>query len=135
MRKTTLAIWFVASLLLVTTGCQKLHFTKTLKLGPSHVEDFHFDPPAYNQHVTVTIEPTGGAVSAFLVKEADSEKAARMLKRSSELNTNMVLGSRVSKGAAEKYSFEVDVPAKTDYALLVKAGTLAADVKITVIGR
>jgi hypothetical protein len=135
MRKANLAILFVAVVLLGATGCQKLHFTKTLKLGPGNVEDFHFDPPAYNQRVTVTIEPTGGGVSAYLVKEADWEAAARNLRKNAEPDAGILLGSRVSRGPAETYTFEATVPAKTEYALLVKAGSQMADVKITVVGR
>ena len=77
MRKAKVTIVLVAALF-VAAGCQKLSYTKTLKLGPGNVEDLAtFDPPVYDQRVTVTIEPTTAAVSAYLVKEADSLAAAR----------------------------------------------------------
>lgn len=134
MRKATGAIWLVAVLLL-TAGCQRLNFTSTYKLGPKNVHDLHFDPPAYNQRVTVTIEPTGGGVSAYLMREEDSGAAEAQLRKNIEPDGSKLLGFKISRGPAEAYTFEATVPAKTGYALLLKNGPQAADVKVTVVGR
>ncbi len=135
MRKANATILLVAAMC-VAAGCQKLSYSKTLKLGPGNVEDIAtFDPPVYDQRVTVTVEPTSAAVSAYLVKEADSLPAARRLRNKQEPDAAAVLGSRVSVGAPQAYTFEASVPAKVGYTLLLKGGSQATDVKVTLVGR
>ena len=135
MRSTKGTMLLLAALLVGLAGCQKLNYSKTFTLGPGNMEDLHFDPPAYNQRVTVTIAPTNGAVSAYLVKESDFDKVSASLKRNAEPAASLVLGSRVSRGVAEEYSFEASVPAKTEYALVIKCDMKQTDVKVTVVGR
>jgi hypothetical protein len=122
--------------LLVTTGCQRLNYTTTVQqLSPRQPHDINFSSPAYNQKVTITIEPTEAGVSAYLVNNDHVEKVNAMLKQGKEPEVSLVLGSHLSVGSAQKYSFEVSVPAKTPYTLLLKATGRATDVKVTVVGR
>jgi hypothetical protein len=134
MRKRSGAVVVLAALLLVG-GCQKLNFEQTLTLKPTEVKPYLFDAPAYEQKVTVTVTPTATGVSAYLCRESDHEKVALQLEAEKEPQAALLLGSRVSKGAAETYSFDATVPAKTPYALLLKGGGKVTEVKVKLVGR
>jgi hypothetical protein len=130
--------WFVVLLSLVlalASGCQRLNFSKTYTLSPLVVQEITFDPPAYAQKVSVTITPTSAGVSAYLIKAADMQAVDRALQADKEPAASMLLASRVSKAAAETYTFEATIPAKTEYSLLLKGGTKSTDVKVSVVGR
>ncbi len=132
MHKTAM----IVALLLASTGCSRLTWSKevTGMLG-NDVEAWVFDPPTYAQAVTVTVKPTAGGVSAFVVKGADEKQAAAALARGLPPES-LLLGSKVAGEAAEEYSFEVKIPARTGYVLFIKSvGKKQNDVKVTVVGK
>lgn len=135
MRKSGWLMVLVAGLLSVTAGCQRLNYQKTFTLTPLIVQQIDFSEPAYAQKLAVTIQPTTGSVSAYLVKSADAERVERALQSDKEPPASLLLASRVSRGAAEEYTFEATVPAKTAYTLLLKGGSKPTEVKVSVIGR
>ena len=66
--------------LLVAAGCQKLNFSKTVNVPANILRDgIIFSPPAYEQKVTVTIEPEKGPVSAYLIKSSNQEAVEKLL--------------------------------------------------------
>jgi len=135
MRIANWATLAAAALLALAAGCQRLNFSKTYDLGPLEVKELEFDAPAYAQRLTVTVTPTSSGVSAYLMKAADKDAVDRALQGDKEPAASLLLASRVSKGAAETYSFEATVPAKTAYTLLIKPGPKPTQVKVTVVGR
>jgi hypothetical protein len=135
MRTGVLGALLVTVALTATTGCQRLNFSKKLTLSPMVVHQLEFTRPAYNQRVTVKIAPTSTAVSAYLVKTDDASAVDRALHAGKEPAASLLLGSRVSTGQAETYTFEATVPAKVDYTLMLKPGTKSTDVVVTVTGR
>lgn len=130
-----LALTLLATLLFTAAGCQRLNYKSSFKLEPLTVREVDFSAPAYEQRVTVTITPTNGAVSGYLIKSADKTAVGEALDREKDPAASLLLGSRVSKGGAETYSFDATVPAKTPYSLLLKADKKSTEVKVSVVGR
>jgi hypothetical protein len=135
MRKAGWVALLVGAVLAPAAGCQRLNYHKTFSLGPLVVQELEFSAPAYAQKVTVTITPTSAGVSAYLVKASDMEAVGRSLQVDKEPAASLLLGSRVSKGQPETYSFEATVPAKTEYALLLKNSAKSTQVQVSVVGR
>lgn len=134
MRKGVLAALLVG-VALAATGCQRLNYSKKFKLGPVAVQPIHFGAPAYEQKVKVTIAASGAAVSAYLVKSDDAPKVELALNGSKEPAASLLLGSRVSRGNPETYSFEATAPAKVPYTLLLRSDPRPCEVTVTVVGR
>jgi hypothetical protein len=135
MRNGVLRALAVAALLVPTAGCQRLNYTKKFTLGPMAVQKVDFSAPAYEQKLKVTVTPTGGPVSAYLTKADDAQAVERFLDGGKEPPASLLLGSRVSQGSAETYSFDATVPAKVEYTLLLRAQAKGTDVSIAVVGR
>jgi len=119
------------------SGCQRLNFEKTTTLTGVSSQQWSFDPPSYAQKLTVSVSPQKGPVSAYLVKGGEEEANAvdTALNANKPPPSGAVLGSRVSKDKAEDYSFEVEVPAKTGYTLLLRSEKSTTDVKVKVVGK
>jgi hypothetical protein len=133
-----LMIRFASLLLLLalfSTGCQRLNFEKTYSLRAIEIQQVSFDPPAYQQKVTVSISGTKGPVSAYLVKSGDEPKVEAALDANRPLPTDSVFNSNVNKESAKDYSFDATVPAKVGYSLLLRAEKSSTDVKVKVVGR
>jgi hypothetical protein len=126
---------FVLAALLLAGGCQKLNFEQTISLKPIVVKEYSFDAPAYQQKVTVTVAPVTTGVSAYLCKESDKDAVERALQAEKEPAASQLLGSRVSKGGPDTYSFDATIPAKTSYTLFLKGGPKETEVKLKVVGR
>src|SRR5947209_19805840 len=58
-------------LLALVAGCQRLNYDKTLTVDGGIPFLVNWDPPRYEQRLTVTVTSTGTPVSAYLVKESD----------------------------------------------------------------
>lgn len=129
-----LALLLFAALAL-TAGCQRLNYKSSPKLDPLTVHAIDFTAPAYEQRLTVSVAPVNAGVSAYLIKSADKEAVSQALDAEKEPAASLLLGSRVSKGAAETYTFDATVPAKTPYSLLLKGGKKSTEVKVSVVGR
>lgn len=125
----------IVSIVLGMTGCQRLNYNTTFKLGVLGTHDIHFSAPAYNQRVVVTVTPTDSAVSSYLVKSEDHPAVERALQADKEPQASRLLGSRVSKGNPETYSFEATIPAKTEYSLVFKGSGRPTEVKVQIVGR
>jgi hypothetical protein len=96
-----------------------------------------FSAPAYEQKVTVTIEPKSAPVSAYLIKSSDEKAVVVALLREKQPAPSLLLGGRAApnKGPAKAYSFDATVPAKTEYILLIKGGLKSTEVKVKVVGK
>src|SRR5437773_15843 len=130
MRTRLLVVLVLPLAFLAGVGCQRVRYENTYTLNPHDSQELTLDAPAYSQRVTVTIVPTSGPVSAYLVKSADLLAVKAKLDAEKEPDASLLLGSRVSKDRAEEYTFEATVPAKTEYTLIVKAGKATTDVKV-----
>ena len=121
------------------SGCQRLNFEKEYKggdaLSPRDTKELEFSPPQYAQKVTVTVSASGGPCSAYLVKKTDVATVRAALSQDRTPPAAAVLGSRESTGAAEEYSCVAEVPAKTEYVLLLRAHKQESAVKVKVVGR
>lgn len=126
---------FVAGVVLGISGCQRINFEKTYTLAGVSGQTISFDPPSYAQKLAISISPQKGPVSAYLVKTGEEEAVERALDGNKPLPEGAVLGRYVSKDKAEDYSFEVQVPAKVGYTLLIRSEKHSTDVKVKVVGR
>jgi hypothetical protein len=121
-------------LALLAAGCQRLNFDETFTVDAQGAVARGFTAPRYAQKVTVTVTPTGGPVSAYLVKDPDG-KYVDTLNAHNKPPADEVIGSKESLDKAETYSFEANVPAKTAYTLVVYAEKGKAEVRVQVVGR
>jgi hypothetical protein len=115
---------------LLTAGCQPLKVEKTLSILGGGVEALIFDAPRYEQKLTVQVSSPGAPVSVYLVRESEMEKA-RTLMEQGKAPTEPLAG----KDGGEEITLEATVPAKTAYALLVRANKVKAEAKVKVTGR
>jgi len=112
MRTRLLALALFAGLL-SAAGCQKLNVEKTVNVPMGITQEaFSVDPPRSQQKVTVTIEPQSASVSAYVVKTEEKDAVDKALFNDKEPPASAVLGSRISTGEPETYSFDATVPAK-----------------------
>jgi hypothetical protein len=125
-------------LLLMILGCQPIQYEKTFaKTAAFEVLKIELDPPTYNQRVSVTVTPSAGGVSAYLVKASDMEHLENILVTEKEKKTDLgplLLGSNKTEGA-NAITFEGTVPAKSGWAILVKNGPTVNDITIKFVGR
>jgi len=98
------------------------------------VREVGFDPPAYAQRLTVTVEPASAGVKTYLVKQADEANVKEALSAEKEPAENLLIAWRGSD-KAEAYSFEATIPAKTGYTVLLKTGAKPTEVKLTIVGK
>jgi hypothetical protein len=136
MRSRFLALAVLGSLL-TTNGCQKLNVEKTVNVQMGIPQEaFTVDPPRYQQKVTVTVEPQAASVSAYLIKSEEKDAVEKALQSDKDPPDAAVLGSRISKGDTEIYSFDATVPAKQGYTLMLKGNKKkSTDVKIKLVGK
>jgi hypothetical protein len=117
--------------LLLLAGCQRLNFEKEYTIDPFDGQTMTFDPPRYEQKVTVEVKSPGNPVSVYLVKGEDAEKANNAL-QSGKAPTGAFAGQEKS----EDVNLEATIPAKTEYTLLVfNPGKKKAAAKVKVTGR
>jgi hypothetical protein len=135
MRSPLFVLPLMAFCLSVAGGCQKLNFEKSYQLEPHGLQEVIFSAPAYQQKVSVTITPASSAVSAYLCKEGDVNQVKSALDADKQPPEALLIASRASKGAAEPYSLEATIPAKTGYALVLKGSGQATEVKVKLVGR
>src|SRR5262249_2663322 len=96
---------------------------------------WEFDPPTYKQKLTITVTPTGGPVSAWLVKEEDVKAVEKDLEAQKDPPPSRALAHQANKAKAQELTLNAQVPAKTPYALLVKAEKSKVTVKVKIKGR
>jgi hypothetical protein len=130
MRTRVGLTWALLSGILSLAGCQPLKIEKTMSVPVGGVSSLILDPPRYEQKVTVQISSPGAPVSAYLVRESD-RAAAEALMQKDKAPTSPLAG----KEKAEDITLEATVPAKTGFALLIRADKKNADVKVKVTGR
>jgi hypothetical protein len=119
-----------ALLAVLLAGCQPLKVEKTISIFAGGVEALIFDAPRYDQKVTVQVSSPGAPVSVYLVRESDMEKAREQMERGKAPSSSLA-----GKDGAEEISLEATVPAKTEYALLIRADKKTAEAKVKLTGR
>lgn len=115
-------------------GCQKVTFEKSYTMGGMEYQELTFDPPRYDQKVTVTVSPSKGPVSAWLIKADAVNKVKPAIERDKDAPADVIFGKQVSK-TKEELKFEATVPAKTEYMLLIRNGPENNEVSVKVVGR
>jgi hypothetical protein len=135
MRVRTLSL-AAAIALIALSGCQKVKVEKTATIEPANYYELTVDPPRSEQKVSVTVTPSNGPVSAYLIKADGVLKVRSALEqRGKEPPAELVFGKHVST-TKEEFTFEGTVPAKTEYMLLLKNGAATKnDVSIKLVGR
>ncbi|GIW79835.1 MAG: hypothetical protein KatS3mg105_1642 [Gemmatales bacterium] len=116
-------------LLFLVGGCQKLSFKQTVKLEPMARWRANFDPPTYDQDVTVEIKTQGSNIAAFLGYTADVEQAvaAQAHPKNPIAQTLNIDGTATLKGKIDaKKAFSV---------LLINSGSSPAEVTVNVSGK
>jgi hypothetical protein len=117
--------------LLLAAGCQPLNESRDVKLKEQEAKSLLFDAPRYDQKVTVEVQSPGSGVTAYLMKEADHEKAEVEL-----LTGKTPAGALGGKDNAEDISFTATVPAGTPFAVvLYNPRAREITVKLKVKGR
>jgi hypothetical protein len=122
---------FLVCGLLLPAGCQRLNYEKEYAIDPFEVKTIIFDPPRYEQKVTVEVKSPGSPVSVYLVKGEDAAKGETAL-----LNEKAPTGALAGKDKSEDVNLEATIPAKTEYTLLVfNPGNKKSAAKVKVTGR
>ena len=119
----------LSAALLLLAGCQRLNYEKTHDVPVMEPKTIAFDPPRYEQKVTVQVSSAGAPVSVYLVRESDLEAATKQITADKAPASPLA-----SKENAEEITLEATVPAKTGYALLIRAVKKQAQVKVKVTG-
>jgi hypothetical protein len=116
--------------LLALTGCQRLNDERTVHVPAAGFLGIEYSAPRYGQKLQIQIRSPGAPVSVYLVREEDREAAE------SQIAIEKAPASPLaSKEKAEDINLEVEVPAKTAYAVLICAHKKDADVHVQVKGR
>lgn len=114
----------------VAFGCQRLNDERTVHLPAGGIQSIEYSAPRFAQKVTIEVVSPGAFVSAYLVKQEESEAAKTMM------DTGKAPAAPLAgKDNAEEIHMETIVPAKTGYTLLIRADRKAADVRVKVSGR
>jgi hypothetical protein len=116
--------------MLSLSGCQPLKVERTLSVPVGGVGSLSFDPPRYQQKVTVQLSSPGALISAYLVSDSDLAAARNLVEKAQAPASPLA-----SKEKAEEIMLEATVPAKTGFSLLIRAEKKDADVKVKVTGR
>jgi hypothetical protein len=126
----------LAVLFLALSGCAPLKHEETIDLTPGMVWDRKIDPPTYQQHLTVSIKSDKGGVEAYVVKTADLEAVRKTLGVIGKTpETDVLLGSHEAGEGPEDYSFEATIPAKTEYAVVLRGAKKTTKVTLSLVGR
>ena len=113
-----------------TFGCQRLNDERTFHLPAGGIQSIEYSAPRFAQKLTIDVVSPGAPVTAYVVKQDESEAA----------KTTMDAGKApaaplVGKESAEEIHLETTVPAKTGYTLLIRADKKSAEVRVKVTGR
>jgi hypothetical protein len=130
MRTRVCLVCALLAAALLPAGCQPLKYEKTLKVDTSEVQVIEFDPPRYEQKVSVHVTASGNPVSAYLVRSDDKGDAQEAI-----MSGKAPKSVLASKEKAEDITLDATVPAKSGYALILKASGGAADVTVKLTGR
>jgi len=122
--------WTLFAGALLTAGCQRLNEERTMSLLPGESKHLIFSAPAYEQKLTVQVSSPGAPVSAWLVRESDSEAAQDQLQKNKSPDAPLA-----GKEKAEDITLDTTIPAKTGYILFIRAEQKRAEVKVKVTGR
>jgi hypothetical protein len=122
--------WALLAGMLLLAGCQRLNEERTLHVTVGAVHQIDISPPRFEQKVTARISSPGAPVSAYLVRQADSEAAKNRMMENKAPATPLA-----GKDKAEDITLEATVPAKTGFVLLLRADQKDADVAVKVTGR
>lgn len=117
---------------LFAAGCQRLNIEKTYHLDPGSARTVEWDPPKYDQKVTVNVQAKGGPVTAYLVKTENLKEVADRAPLGQEPRPGTTLDGAKDKEAIE---FTVDISKGTAVGLVVASKSTIADVTIKVTGR
>jgi hypothetical protein len=123
------------ALLLVAGGCQPLNEKHSFSMRMADVKQLDVPAPRYNQQVSVTVTPTGGPVSAYLVKTSEAERLNTMLDGGKPPPEGSVFAGKESKDQPEEYTLLASIPANTPYSLVLRTHSKGAEVKIKLVGR
>jgi hypothetical protein len=129
MRKTALLSGLLV-LGLLAPGCQRLNDERTVSVNGYSTSEVEYDPPRYDQKVTVTATSDGPLISAYLVK-ADDKEAAHSALEVQKPPPSMLAGQEKAK----EITLEAAIPAKTGFVLMLRGTGKDATVKIKTVGR
>lgn len=115
--------------LALAAGCQRLNYDKTITIDPGAPFTVNWDPPRYDQKLTVTVTSPGRPVSAYLVKESDQEAATKALQEGKKPPAALA-----SQENAEEINLSATIPAKTGFTLVLVSNR-KAEVRVKVVGR
>jgi hypothetical protein len=115
---------------LMPAGCQRLNDERAIHVPAGGIQPILYSAPTYAQKLTIHVSSPGAPITVCLVREEDREAAEAALDKD-KTPTSTLAG--MAKG--EDINLEATVPAKTAYALLIRADRKAADVQIQVNGR
>jgi hypothetical protein len=119
----------LVGVLAFVAGCQRLNYDKIVTLDPEAPFTVNWDPPRYDQKLTVTVTSSGKPVSAYLVKESDQEAATRALQ-----DGKMPAGVLASQENAEEIHLSATIPAKTGFTLVL-VSKRKAEARVQAVGR
>jgi hypothetical protein len=120
----------LAAMMPLLSGCQRLNDERTVHVTAGSVQPIEFDPPRYDQKLTVSVHSPGAPVTVYLVRQENSEAAQNRMYQGKAPEESLA-----GKEKVEETTLEATVPAKTAFALLIRADKTTAEVHLKTTGR
>jgi hypothetical protein len=129
-RRIPLAMFWIA-LVTLANGCQRLNDNRTIQLEAGDVKTLNFNPPRYQQNLTLVITPSGSAVDLYVVNASMAQKTRDALLNEKKPDRALL----VKEGIAKEETLNLKVPAGTGYAIILAGARFATSVQLTITGR
>jgi hypothetical protein len=129
-----------ASLLLISTGCQKpLNFTKTFHIEPEDIQMFPVDAPRGEQNIKVTATTPGVLLDVYVIADPDvaaAQKDLQNLKKPTKVLGRSEMANRKPDSKAETTNvLETTISAKTPFTVLVTGARKSCEVTLEIKSR
>lgn len=121
----------LASIVLALPGCgQKLYHETTVQLSAGEVQLLLIDAPRRDQKISVTVTSSGSPIDVYVVLAKDKEAGKEAL-----LNGKKPTESLAGKVKTQDATLEANIPANTEFAVLLGGASKSSQVKMKVTGR
>jgi hypothetical protein len=122
----------MALVLVLSAGCQKLNYDRSVSLASSEVQSILIDAPKRDQKVTVAIASPGVPINAYLVLEQNKDAVQEKLLNQKKPDAGKILAS-VEK--SQDGTLEATVPGGSSFAVVIGGAAKNTQVQVKVTGR
>ncbi len=127
--RMTAPVCFLAALLLA--GCQRLNIEQTVALDPGVVKVLKVEAPTRDQKVRIDFSSPGVPVTAWVVLGPNEAVVMEKLKTQMPPEADKLLAT---SERAESGTLQADIPARTEYAVIVSGARKKTVVTVKITG-